>query len=290
MALPELKEYCLPESGNDVTSLAEKYGEGALFVAGGTYIHGLEARGFLSGVEALIDLSRLGLGDVSSDKKGIRAGATAKFASLLERDEIELPAYGALRDALSYPPAQIKNLATVGGSIAAACPFFDVPAAFIALDGVVTIEGPGGSRELPVVDVAASLFENTLEAGEYIAGLLIPEQDKRAASAYLKLETNANDLAMVGVGVRIRVGRMGKISDARVVLGGGLSDRHFRSAAAEAVLDGAKPGDDVFDKAAEAIASEIDPISDHRCSGEYRARIGQVYVKRALQKAVERLG
>lgn len=289
MALPELKEFCLPETGSEVVSLLDKYGDGALFVAGGTFIHGLEARGFLSGVEALIDLRNLGLDTIQSEKGGTRVGATANFASLDTLPDIDAPAFGALQDALAYPPAQIKNLATVGGSIAAACPFFDVPAAFQVLDGMVTVAGRGGTRELRLDEVYAGLFENSLAPDEYVASLYLPKQDARSTSAYLKLETNANDLALVGVAVRITVGKKDAINDARVVLGGGLNDTFVRSAAAEAVLNGQQANEDLFERAASAIAADISPMSDHRCSAEYRAAIGKVYVKRALQRAMQRL-
>jgi CO/xanthine dehydrogenase FAD-binding subunit len=294
MALPELKEFCLPETGGEVTSLLDKYGDSALFVAGGTFIHGLEARGFLSGVEALIDLRKLGLDKITPDQGGTRVGATVNFAALKQLPDISTPAYGALRDALAYPPAQILNLATVGGSIAAACPFFDIPAAFQVLDGSVTITGAGGERNLDLADVYAGIFENTLAENEYIASLLLPKQDAGSSSAYLKLETNANDLALVGVGVRITLGggllgKKDKISNARVVLGGGLNGTFVRSAAAEDILNGERAGDELFEQAAQAITADIDPISDHRCSAEYRAAIGKLYVRRALQTAVQRL-
>lgn len=290
MALPDLKEFCRPESPGEVTRIFEKYGDSALLVAGGTFLHGLEARGFLAGTEALIDISGLGLDEVTEHKGGIRAGATANFAALGKAPGIEKPAFGALRDALHYPPAQITNLATVGGAIASACPFFDIPAALQALDAEVSIAGGARERHCAIGDMYAGLFENTLEAGEYITGITIPKQDKNAASAYLKLETNANDLALVGVAVRFSVGGWGgKIGDARVILGGGLNDRFTRCEAAEAVLNGQKPGDEIFQRAAEAISDCIDPMSDQRCSAEYRAHIGKVYVGRALQRASERM-
>jgi CO/xanthine dehydrogenase FAD-binding subunit len=289
MAIPELQEFCLPGSHEDVLRLMEKYGDSALFVAGGTFLHGLEARGFLSGVEALIDLRNLGLATVAPEKGGVRAGATARFAQLEQIPGLDTPAWGALRDALDYPPVQIRNLATVGGSIAASCPFFDVPTAFQVLDGEVTVQGAGGTRRLPLHKIYSGLFENSLEPGEYIASLLLPKPDSKSASAYLKLETNANDLALVGIAVRISLGWSGKIKDPRVVLGGGLNDTCVRSPAAEAVLDGQRPGEGVFRQAAAAIDADIDPIADHRGSAEYRAHIGRVYLERALHKAHQRL-
>lgn len=294
MSLPELKEFCLPETGGEVADLLGRYGDSALFVAGGTFLHGLEARGFLSGVEALIDLRKMGLEGIQSSRHGWQIGATTKFAALAQMEDIGSPAFGALRDALNYPPAQILNLATVGGSIAASCPFFDIPAAFHVMDGSITVQEASASRELSLQNVYAGLFENTLEVNEYIANLNIPKPDSNTASAYLKLESNANDLALVGVAVRISLGggllgKKDKISNARVVLGGGLNDKFIRSSAAEDILNGERASDELFERAAQAISADIEPMSDHRCSAEYRAHIGKLYVRRALQTSLQRL-
>ncbi len=289
MSLPDLKEFCFPESYGDVAGLLDRYGDGALLVGGGTFVHGLEARGLLDGVQALINLRKLGLDAIEPEKDGVRIGASVTFTDLERIPGIESPAFGALRDALACPPAQISNLATIGGSIAASCPFFDVPAAFQVLDGVVNIQGASGIRELQLQEFNTGLFQNTLAGDEYISSLFLPKQGSRSASAYLKLETNANDLALVGVAVRFTVGLLGKCNDARVVLGGGLSDTVVRSPVAESILNGAKPGDQVFLQAADSIIHDIEPISDHRCSAAYRAAMGKVFTRRALHKALERL-
>lgn len=289
MALPELKEFSRPQSAAELSGIFQTYEDGALFVAGGTFIHGLEARGLLSGVQALVDLRRMGLDKLGADDRGWQVGATVNFTRLGAAPGIDAPGYGALRDALACPPPQIRNMATIGGSIAASCPFFDVPAALLALDAIVTTDSGNGSRELPLADVYAGLFVNALETGEYISGVFVPRPAAGTVSAYLKLETNANDLALVGVAVRLTLDAARRISDARVVLGGGLAETHVRSAAAEAVLDGATAGEEAFARAAEAIAPEIQPMSDHRCSAEYRGAMGKVFLRRALQRAVDRL-
>jgi len=289
MALPELKEFCRPQSAAELSGVFKTYEDGALFVAGGTFVHGLEARGLLSGVQALVDLRRMGLDTLSADDRGWRVGATVNFTRLGKMPGIDAPAFGALRDALACPPPQIRNMATIGGSIAASVPFFDVPAALLALDAVVTTSTGIATRELPLAGVYTGLFTNSLAPGEYISSVFVPRPAARTASAYLKLETNANDLALIGVAVRVTVDSSRRISDPRVVLGGGLNEIHIRSAAAEAVLQGATASEELFQRAAEAIGTEIKPMSDHRCSAQYRAAMGKVYVRRALQRALDRL-
>lgn len=289
MALPELKEFCRPQSAAELSGVFDTYEDAALIVAGGTFIHGLEARGLLSGVQALVDLRRMGLDTLSSDDRGWRVGATVSFSGLARISDIDSPAFGALKDALACPPPQIRNMATIGGSIAASVPFFDVPAALLALDAVVTANSAGTSRDMPLAEVYAGVFVNSLAPGEYISSVFLPRPAARTTSAYLKLETNANDLALVGAAVRMTIDASQRISGARVVLGGGLNEIHIRSTAAEAVLNGATVGEAVFERAAQAIEAEMQPMSDHRCSAEYRAAMGKVYVRRALQRAVDRL-
>ena len=289
MSLPDLEEFCFPENVRDAAGLLDKYGDGALLVGGGTFVHGLESRGLLDGVQALIDLRELGLDTIEPEKGGVRIGASVTFSDLERLPGIDSPALAALRDALACPPVQISNLATVGGSIAASCPFFDVPAVFQMLDGVVHIEGAGGSRQSQLHDFSTGLFQNSLATDEFITSLFLPAQDNRSASAYLKLETNSNDLALVGVAVRVTVGRLGKCKDTRVVLAGGLNDTVVRSTAAESVLNGVKPGEEIFQQAAESVIRDIEPISDHRCSADYRAAMASVLTRRALHKALQRL-
>lgn len=289
MALPELKEFCRPQSAAELSGVFATYEDSALLVAGGTFLHGLEARGLLSGVQALVDLRRMGLDALSGDDRGWHVGATVNFSQLGKIADIDSPAFGALKDALACPPPQVRHMATIGGSIAASVPFFDVPAALLALDAVVTATAGAQSRELPLPDVYAGVFVNTLEAGEYISSVFLPRPGAGTTSAYLKLETNANDLALVGAAVRLTVDASQRISDARVVLGGGLNEVHIRSSAAEAVLNGATAGTDTFERAAQAIEADMQPMADHRCSAEYRGAMGKVFVRRALQRAIDRL-
>ena len=149
MSLTSLKEYFAPNDEAELLALLETYHGSALIVAGGSFVHGLDARGLLLGVEALIDIRNLGLKHVTLDTEGLSIGAMVTFTELQQLEEVQTSAaLGALRDALKYPPLQIRNVATVGGNIAAACPYFDLPTAFMSLDAVVKAHGPNVQRNL----------------------------------------------------------------------------------------------------------------------------------------------
>ena len=290
MSLTSVKEYFTPDGNEEVLELLKTYGDGALIVAGGSFVHGLDARNLLSGIEVLIDIQNLGLKQVTSDSAGLSIGAMVTFAELQQIKEIQnAAALGAVRDALNYPPVQIRNVATVGGNIAAACPYFDLPTAFMALGGVVSAQGPDGSREIGLEDFFAGLFENSLETSEFVTGLILPLLPARSSSAFLKLETNANDLAIINVAVRVTLDKSGLCQEARVVVGGGVGETPVRVDAAEALLQAEKLSDDLLQRAGEAVQSELQPMSDHRASAAYRSAVAKTLTERALQQAVARL-
>ncbi len=290
MTLPKLQDYHLPGTAEEAIALLERYGDGAMLVAGGSFVHGLEVRGLLEGVTALVDIQGLDLRGISREKDGVLIGAMATFSDLGSTPFVQSEAaFGAVRDALQYPPRQIRNIATVGGCVAAAAPLYDVPAALLVLDGVVRARGSRGQREVPLGGFFRGLFENALNSGEIITAISIPAAAERTASAFLKLETNANDLAIMNVAVRVTLDASGICRDARVILGGGVGEVYRRGAGAEAALVGRQADAAAFAAAGSAVGSDFEPVSDHRGSAKYRRYMAGVLLRRALATAVERL-
>jgi CO/xanthine dehydrogenase FAD-binding subunit len=290
VSLTSVKEYFTPGDNEEVLNLLEKYGDSALIVAGGSFVHGLDARDLLFGIEALIDIQNLGLNEITADSAGLSLGAMVTFTELQRVKEVQSSAaLGAVRDALKYPPVQIRNVATVGGNIAAACPYFDLPTAIMSLDGSVQAQGPGGSREIALEAFFSGLFQNTLEAGEFVTGLYLPRLPARSSSAFIKLETNANDLAIVNVAVRVTLDESGACQVARVVIGGGVAETPVRALASENLLQGEKISDELLQRAGVAAQSDLQPMSDHRASAAYRSAMAKTLTERALRQAVARL-
>jgi len=287
VSLSAVEEFHLPDSESEVADLLQRYGEDALLVGGGTFLHGLDARGLLAGVRVLIDLQRAGLSSTRAESDGLRIGAAATFRTL--DDALDgSPWLGAVGDALRHPPSQIRNVATVGGSVAAACPFFDPPVAFEALGGEIVARGRAGSRVLSLPEFVTGPFENALEAGEFVTELRVPPAPDGSASGFERLSTNANDLAIVSAAVRVTRGKDGICREARVVVGGGL-EGPVRARSAEEALTGSELTAEALQATAEAVAEDVEPRSDHRATGSYRKAMAKVMVRRALARAVERL-
>jgi len=290
VTLNKLQEYYVPSDGNAVVELLRKHQEGATIVAGGTFIHGLIARGLITDVEALIDISRLGLNYVRTEQGQLRIGATTIFKQLGANEEVRTkPMFGAIRDALTYPPAQILNSATIGGCVSASCPFFDLPIAFLALDGMARAQGSGETRDIPLAEFFPSLFENALEPEEFMSELILPAMSGKSASAFIKLESNANDLAILNVAAWVGLDSAGKCEQARIFVGGGVGEVPARASTAEQALQGKELTAEQCAVAGQAAKSDVDPLSDHRASAEYRKAMTGILVERTLTKALSRL-
>ena len=290
MALTSVESFHSPTDIPTVVQLLLQHEDSALIIAGGTFLHGLASRGLLTGIEALIDIQNLGLDDVSVGNDNVVIGATTRLAQLEANAAIRSEAWlGAIKDAVTYPPVQIMNSATVGGSVASACPLFDLPTGFLALDGVVQAHGPEGSRDIPLETFFAGLFENSLAPAEFVTAISLPRAPSNSASAFIKLETNANDLAIVNVAVALTLEGSGFCSQARVFVGGGTGETPVRAGAAEQLLTGARLEEDVINAAAAAAQTDVDPISDHRASKAYRSAMVKVLTEKALRKAMARL-
>ena len=291
MAISGTKGFFRPENAQEAVQILAAHGDRAVLLAGGTFLHSLLARGPSFRAEVLVDLQRAGLSYVKIANGTLALGAMTTFREVAEAEQLrDRPEYGAIRDALNYPPPQIRNMATVGGCVAAAFPLFDLPIALMVLDGSVKALGPRGSREVRLDKFFVDYFEHALEKGEFLTEVLLPKLPPRSASAFLKLETNANDLALLNVGACITLDIAGICHEARVVIGGGVGKVPVRMVSCENALKGQRPSPKLLEEASQAISLDLHPVSDHRALAHYRSAVAKVYARRTLRRAIGRLG
>lgn len=290
MSLVGLKEYHLPGGLPEAIDLLDEHGESALVVAGGTFVHGLSARGLLFDLDVVVDLSRTGLDHIEAGDGRLAIGATATFADILASPAVSgVPALGAISDALACPPAQIMNVATIGGCVAASCPLFDMPVSLLALEASVKSMSRSGEKQYEIGGFLAGLFENAMDTGEIVTEVGISGLTPEVFSAFVKLETNANDLAILNAAARLTI-RDAICVDARIFVGGGVGEVPVRAAGAEAGLRGKQLTDENVGAAAAAAKGDVQPVSDQRASAAYRTAMTEVLVRKAIRGALLRSG
>jgi len=118
----------------------------------------------------------------------------------------------------------------------------DFSVAFAALDGVITLRGPNGERQVKATDFHllpgnTPHLEHDLEPGELIASLFIPDTPHARRSAYLKVRDRSSyEFAVSSAAVGLDLDG-NTIRSARVAFGG-IGTKPWRSHEAEAALTG----------------------------------------------------
>jgi len=139
----------------------------------------------------------------------------------------------------------------------------DMCVALAALDTVVRTRGPKGERAIPFSEFHVAYGddparENVLDHGELITAVEWPHRDWLRRSHYLKVRDRASfEFALASCAAALEI-KDGKITSARVALGG-VATKPWRAAEAEQALVGQAPEEKVFEAAAKAALRGAKP-------------------------------
>jgi xanthine dehydrogenase YagS FAD-binding subunit len=131
----------------------------------------------------------------------------------------------------------------------------DMCIALVALDATVLVTGPKGDRRIPFQDFHRLPGEmpqkdNTLDRGELIVAVEIPDNSFRNNVHYLKVRDRTSyAFALVSVAAAVDM-HGGKINDVRLGMGG-VAHKPWRLTEAEAFLKGKTASEAVFREAAQ---------------------------------------
>jgi carbon-monoxide dehydrogenase medium subunit len=182
--------------------------------------------------------------------------------------------------------AQVRNLGTIGGSLAHADPAADWPAVLLALDASVVVAGARGERTMKIDQLIAGPLTTALGPGEILTQVRIPLPPARTAGAYEKLPNPASRFAIVGVAAEVSLDARGAVQWSRIALTG-LAPKVTRAAAVEQTLTGKSDPAAVKSAAAHA-ADGIEVRADLTGSAAYKAQLAAVYTERAVLRAMSR--
>ncbi|HYL74431.1 MAG TPA: xanthine dehydrogenase family protein subunit M [Bryobacteraceae bacterium] len=272
------------------TDLKEALGmlaaENAKALAGGmSLIPAMKLR--LSAPEQLVDLGRIAeLNYIREDGGALRIGATTTHyqveSSPLVRAKCPLLAEAAAH----IGDIQVRNMGTIGGSVAHADPAADYPASLLALEAKIVLVSAKSQREMPIADFFVDTFTTALEPGEIVRELIVPVEEQSTGTSYQKMLQPASGFAIVGIAARVRKSG-GKIAMVRVGVTG-LSGKPYRAANVEKTLEGTAGALADIQKAAAVVADGVDANSDLFASAQYRAHLARIYTTRALTAALSR--
>ncbi len=254
-----------PKSTADAAALLAKTG-GKPLAGGQSLIGAMKLR--LSQPGTLVDLS--GIAELSGIRKegdAIVIGAMTRHAEIAASSVVKnaIPALTALAQGIG--DRQVRNMGTLGGSIANNDPAADWPAAVLALNATVRTN----KRTIAADGFFTGLYETALAADEIITAVSFPVPKK---AAYVKFPNPASRFALVGVFVAQTAGGV------RVAVAGAASCV-FRAKPLENALAKSFTADAA--KGAKVDAGMLN--GDLHASPEYRAHLIPVLAARAVAAA-----
>ena len=152
----------------------------------------------------------------------------------------------------------------------------DMCVAMAALEAVIHVQGPKGSREIPIRDFHllpgnTPHRETVLEPGDLITHVTLPPPKARSRQVYLKLRDRASyEFALASAAVIMSL-TGGNINYVRIALGG-VGTKPWRSPEAEAALAGKPASPANFRQAAEAALRNARPQSENKFKIELAKR------------------
>ncbi len=278
--IPAAFAYERATSVPDALARLDDHGADAKVIAGGQSLLPL-MKLRLARPERLIDVGRLealrGIRDRPDG--GLAIGALTTWSDLL--DDARVLAHGALAEAIpSIGDVQIRNLGTIGGSLAHADPSSDILAPALALDFEVVLESTRGQRTVAVRELVVGPFATVIEPDELLTEIHVPPAGG-LRSAYRFVAQPASGFPLAGVAVVVAFDSETRRVASCSIGVTGVGDTPYRALEVEAaVLAGTS-----FGEAARLVVGERRVASDIHADREYRSAMAVAMTRRALEAA-----
>jgi xanthine dehydrogenase small subunit len=221
--------------------------------------------------DRVLDVTRVAeLRTVQQDAHHITLGAavtlTDAFAALVSQ-------WPQLRTfATRFAGLPVRNSGTLGGNVANGSPIGDSMPLLIALRAQVVLASVRGERTLALEDLYTGYRQNVMAPDELLVRIVVPRPSVTEALRAYKISKRFDDdisavCLVVNLDIEANVVRRASIG------AGGVAATPARALQTEAALVGQPWNADTVARAAHALKTEFNPISDMRASGAYRRTV-----------------
>lgn len=268
--------YHKASSVDEAIRMLQQNPDAKLLAGGHSLIPAMKLR--LAQPPALIDISKVAeLRAIRMEGNTLVIGAAATYSEIASNDQVKQAA-PILADTIQHiGDPMVRHKGTLGGSLAHADPAADLPAAVLALEARMKIQGPGGSRVVDAADFFQGMFTTALEPGEILTEIHVPVHAGK--QAYEKFPHPASRYPVVGVAV------VAVADGVRAALTG-AAERPMRLAKLEQALAGKPLTAEAIEAACQNLVSPAELMGDHLHSAEYRAHLVDVLARKALMRLI----
>ena len=174
---------------------------------------------------------------------------------------------------------QIRNRGTLGGSLVQGDPAAEMPLACLVLNATMRVVGRSGTRDIAAGEFYDGAYAAALEPDEILTEIVFPRPPPHCV--FREICRRHNDFAVISVAAAGHRSARGFWSGLRLGLAG-ADEMPILAPALTARLEGSLLTDEDIGIALDALPPLLSPPSDMRASGEYRAHLIAVHVRRAL--------
>ena len=277
-------DYIRASSPQHALQLLAQHGTDACLLAGGqTLMATLNMR--LSQPALVVDIGGLrqlaGITlEAGAQGQVLRIGALTRHVEIEESALVAMHAPLLTQAAPHIAHRAIRNLGTIGGTLAYADPAAEWPACVVALGGTLVLLGEKGERRVPAAGFFQGLFTTARRDDELLIACELPVIAAGQRHHFSELARRHGDYAIAGLAACATVHGQ-QLGDVRLCFLS-LGDRPVRAAAAEAVLSAGPLSDTRISEADAALRAELQPFADLTHSAAAKTQMAATLMRRAI--------
>lgn len=230
---------------------------------------------------------------ITMDEEGtLRIGALCSSSNITANDLVRryAPSLGEAVATIGGP--QVRNIATIGGNICNGVPSADSAATCFAWDAVMELEGPDGTRHVPIGEFYIRTKQVDIRPGEVVTAILITKDAYEGyKGAYFKYAMrNAMDIATCTCSTTVKMSADREtVENARIAFGV-AGPIPCRAPHGEAAIRGKEPTKEAVLAAARAAIQDTNSRDSWRASKAFREHMLQEMARRCLIRSIKRAG
>jgi aerobic carbon-monoxide dehydrogenase medium subunit len=171
----------------------------------------------------------------------------------------------------------IRNLGTLGGSIAYADPAAEWPVCALALNAMIVLKSAKGERKVSADDFFQGLYTTDMTEDEIVMACEFPVIQPQQTHDFSELARRHGDYAVAGLAV------CSEAAKHRIAFLG-IADKPIRAFKAEAIVNASTLTDATIEAAVASLKTELEPLADLTHNEESKMHLAGVLLKRALKR------
>ncbi len=218
---------------------------------------------------------------------GLKLGAAVNLQHLATGLEIRrhYPLLNQTAQELASP--QIRNRATIGGTLAWASPVSELAAPMLCYDATCHTWSPRRTRTIPVNELYLGDFKTALEPDEIITHIHLPSFPARTYGIYQRQTVRHDGRRMIAGAATLAIRKHHTLTNWRIAVLG-VDDRPKRIPEAEALLEGA-PDEEIIHLALQAVQENIHPQDVVYARSDYRRAVLNALLQRSIHSIISNL-